>query len=79
MFSGVCTCYEGYFGSDCSVEIRIGADGESSRITIPIISSLANYGLCNVRAKPCRDIIVLGDGFADHPALTCIYETYKVG
>ena len=72
---GTCTCDEGYFGSDCSVEIRAGSP---SRTTIPRTSSLANYGLCNIRAKPCRDIVVLGDGFVDHPSLTCIYETYKV-
>ena len=77
-FPGNCICDEGYFGSDCSVEIRPGNDGSPSRISLPRTSSLANYGLCNVRAKPCRDIVVLGDGFVDHPSLTCIYETYKV-
>ena len=76
--TGVCKCMEGYFGSDCSVEIREGSSDSPSRTTVPRITSLANYGLCNVRAKPCRDIVVLGNGFVDHPSLTCIYETYKV-
>ena len=77
-FEGMCTCHDGFFGSDCSVEIRAGEDGSPSRTTIPRTSSLGNYGLCNVRAKPCRDVVVLGDGFVNHPGLTCIYETYKV-
>ena len=77
-YIGNCKCEEGFFGVDCSVEIRPGKDGSPSRISLPRTSSLANYGLCNVRTKPCRDIVVLGDGFVDHPSLTCIYETYKV-
>ena len=75
--SGTCECFGGFYGSDCSVEIR--NDGSSrSRVTIPKVTSLANYGLCDVRAKPCRDIVVLGDNFVNYPGLTCIYETYKI-
>lgn len=70
--SGSCLCEPGYFGSDCSIIVT--PDNKS----VPQLASLANYGLCNVRAKPCRDVVVLGDNFANHPSLVCVYETYRV-
>ena len=69
---GKCECKKNYFGSDCSVNV------EENHKSVPRVSSLANYGMCDVRKQPCRDVVVLGENFVDHPSLICIYETYKV-
>ena len=55
-------------GGDCSVNMSAG----------PRVSSLANFGLCDVRTKPCRDVVVLTDHLADDPSLHCVFEVYKV-
>ncbi len=55
-------------GGDCSVDMSAG----------PRVSSLANFGLCDVRTKPCRDVVVLTDHLADNPSLHCVFELYKV-
>ena len=73
ILAGSCICQSNYFGSDCSVDVSI------NHASVPRISSLANYGMCDVRKQPCRDVVVLGEDFVNHPSLICIYETYKVG
>ena len=71
-FSGKCKCRKNFYGSDCSVTL------DENHSTVPRVSSLANYGMCDVRKQPCKDVVVLGENFVDHPSLICIYETYKV-
>ena len=70
--SGKCKCRKNFYGSDCSVTL------DENHSTVPRVSSLANYGMCDVRKQPCKDVVVLGENFVDHPSLICIYETYKV-
>lgn len=65
---GVCLCADGWLGSDCSVDILAG----------PRIANLGNNGLCDVRSKPCRNLVVSGDNFADHPDLVCHFEIFKI-
>ena len=67
-FSGVCLCADGWIGADCSVDISAG----------PRVSHLANNGLCDVRSKPCRSVLVSGDNFADNDKLVCHMEVFKV-
>ena len=71
-FPGKCKCRKNFYGSDCSVTL------DENHSTVPRVSSLANYGMCDVRKQPCKDVVVLGENFVDHPSLICIYETYKV-
>ena len=65
---GVCLCAEGWLGPDCSVDVSSG----------PRVANLANNGLCDVRSKPCRSIIVFGDNFASSDKLACHFEVFKV-
>ena len=66
--AGVCLCASGWSGSDCSVDVMVG----------PRVGSLANNGLCDVRTKPCRHIIILGDNFANKQQLSCTFEIFKI-
>ena len=61
-------CADGWIGADCSVDISAG----------PRVANLANNGLCDVRSKPCRSVIVSGDNFADSKQLVCHVEVFKV-
>jgi len=65
---GVCLCADGWVGSDCSVDILTG----------PRVANLGNNGLCDVRSKPCRNLVVSGDNFADNPDLVCHFEIFKI-
>jgi len=65
---GVCLCADGWEGSDCSVDISAG----------PRVANLGNNGLCDVRSKPCRNLVVSGDNFADNPDLVCKFEIFKI-
>jgi len=65
---GVCLCADGWVGSDCSVDIMSG----------PRVANLGNNGLCDVRSKPCRNLVVSGDNFADNPDLVCHFEIFKI-
>ena len=45
------------------------------------MTALDNLGLCDVRTKPCRDVIVVAEQLATKAAedeLKCIIEIYKV-
>ena len=45
------------------------------------MTALDNSGLCDVRTKPCRDVIVVAEQLATKAAedeLKCIIEIYKV-
>ena len=42
------------------------------------MANLGNNGLCDVRSKPCRNLVVSGDNFADNPDLVCHFEIFKV-
>lgn len=70
--AGSCQCRDSFAGSDCSQPLS----PPSSRP--PRVSALANFGLCDVRTSPCRELVVLGDGLADHPGLGCVFEIYKI-
>ena len=43
------------------------------------MTSLDNLGLCDVRTKPCRDVIVVAEQLATADELKCVIEIYKVG
>ena len=55
-----------------------GTDGRSVLSAPPVIA-LASKGLCDVRASPCRDLVILGDGFVSHDSFKCSFEVYQVG
>ena len=65
---GVCLCAEGWTGADCTIDLRTG----------PRVGALGNNGLCDVRTRPCRNLIILGDNFANRPELSCTFEVFKV-
>ena len=46
----------------------------------PHVTALDNLGLCDVRTKPCRDVIVIAEQLATQSSdeLKCIIEIYKV-
>ena len=71
-FLGFCVCDRGYGGADCGLDLTQG----------PHVTALHNLGLCDVRAKPCRDVIVIAEQLATKAAgndeLKCIIEIYKV-
>lgn len=77
---GQCQCEANYVGPDCSQALgttpRLKATHEGP--SPPKISALANFGLCDVRKAPCRDLVVLADGIVDHESLTCNFEIYKI-
>ena len=43
----------------------------------PRLANLGNNGLCDVRSKPCKSLIVSGDNFANKKLL-CHFEVFKV-
>ena len=68
---GFCHCDRGFGGADCSLDLTQG----------PHVTALDNLGLCDVRTKPCRDVIVVAEQLATKAAedeLKCIIEIYKV-
>ena len=68
---GFCLCDRGFGGADCSLDLTQG----------PHVTALDNLGLCDVRTKPCRDVIVVAEQLATKAAedeLKCIIEIYKV-
>ena len=70
-FLGFCKCDRGHGGADCSLDLSQG----------PHVTALDNLGLCDVRTKPCRDVIVVAEQLATKSAedeLKCIIEIYKV-
>ena len=66
--AGLCLCAEGWEGADCSVDLSAG----------PRVANLGNNGLCDVRSKPCKSLIVSGDNFANNNGLVCRFEVFKV-
>ena len=79
---GFCRCHAGFVGSDCSQSVtssRGGIDGRSAPPSAPPVVALAGKGLCDVRASPCRDLVILGDGFVSHESFQCSFEVYQVG
>ena len=66
--AGLCLCAEGWQGADCSVDLSAG----------PRVANLGNNGLCDVRSKPCKSLIVSGDNFANNNGLVCRFEVFKV-
>ena len=84
---GICRCNKDYIGADCSQTlgggpVAVSASGEAvtaaAEPAAPTVSALSNFGLCDTRTKPCREIIVLGEGLVNHAALKCNVEVYKV-
>ena len=67
---GLCKCDRGYGGADCGLDLSQG----------PHVTALNNLGLCDVRTKPCRDVIVTAEQLATQASdeLKCIIEIYKV-
>lgn len=45
---------------------------------IPILHSVANDALCDIRRQDCGLAQVIGDGFIDNSRLTCIMTEAKV-
>ncbi|CAG7830632.1 unnamed protein product [Allacma fusca] len=65
--NGQCHCFKGYAGADCSVNINLA----------PVISALNHNGVCDIRAKPCSELLVWGDKFADHSGIKCHFDVYR--
>ena len=66
--AGICVCQRGFVGSDCSIDLTVG----------PRVTSLQDGGLCDVTTRPCRQVVIQGDNFADQPDLVCHFEIYNV-
>lgn len=67
---GFCKCDRGYGGADCGLDLTLG----------PHVTALDNLGLCDVRTKPCRDVVVIAEQLATKSGdeLKCVIEIYKV-
>ena len=77
---GFCRCQDDFIGSDCSqstVTSPRRVDGRAVLSAPPVIA-LAGKGLCDVRASPCRELVILGDGFVSHESFKCSFEVYQV-
>lgn len=72
---GFCECAANFVGADCSQTTK---EATGQDYLSPPVITLANRGLCDVRANPCRDVVVLADGLVDHDSLMCSFEIYKV-
>ncbi|XP_056012796.1 von Willebrand factor D and EGF domain-containing protein-like isoform X1 [Ostrea edulis] len=59
--SGTCHCHHGYTSIDCSVK-----EGVS-----PQIHRIRGDGLCDIRARPCRQANVIVDNIMDSASLSC--------
>lgn len=73
---GTCKCDSDYIGADCSQTLSTRI--HTSEPPPPQVSALTNFGLCDTRTKPCRELTVLGDGLVNHEALKCNLEIYKI-
>ena len=77
---GFCRCQADFIGSDCSQSTATAPrrlDGRAALSAPPVIA-LAGKGLCDVRASPCRELVILGDGFVSHESFKCSFEVYQV-
>ncbi|KAI8509441.1 hypothetical protein Bbelb_132890 [Branchiostoma belcheri] len=57
---GTCVCLEPYTSADCSLE----------KGNTPVIRSIPNNGLCDIRRRPCRKTSIIADGL-DSSNVTC--------
>ena len=76
---GFCRCQTDFVGSDCSQSVTSRRDDGRSVLLAPPVIALASKGLCDVRKKPCRELVILGDGFVSHESFKCSFEVYQVG
>lgn len=67
-YTGVCLCERGFSGSDCGVNLN----------EPPLATHLDRSGVCDLRSRPCSELIVWGDRFADHSAIKCHWDIYRV-
>ncbi|XP_078677339.1 von Willebrand factor D and EGF domain-containing protein-like isoform X2 [Branchiostoma floridae x Branchiostoma belcheri] len=65
---GVCECDEGYTSVDCSLE-------EDSP---PTVTSVQNGGLCDIRLRPCRKVIIEADDIVESRNFTCRVKQVKI-
>ncbi|XP_078573393.1 von Willebrand factor D and EGF domain-containing protein-like [Branchiostoma floridae x Branchiostoma japonicum] len=65
---GVCECDEGYTSVDCSLR-------EDSP---PAVTSVQNGGLCDIRLRPCRKVLIEADGIAESANLTCRVKQVQI-
>lgn len=58
---GICTCFKGFGGSDCSFDIS----------SPPIISRISDNGLCDKTTEPCDEVTIYGKYFVTNPNASC--------
>ncbi|KAH9523925.1 hypothetical protein Btru_047518, partial [Bulinus truncatus] len=65
---GTCKCNPGFVLADCSLNIRVS----------PLISSLANSGLCDITKNNCTAIQLFGATFAYSDLLICKLQEIEI-
>ncbi|XP_055956721.1 uncharacterized protein LOC126816364 isoform X1 [Patella vulgata] len=58
---GICECYGGFGGVDCSVDIR----------TKPLLVKLHNGGHCDLKGDNCTEVTAFGETFVQTPKTSC--------
>ncbi|XP_065651911.1 von Willebrand factor D and EGF domain-containing protein-like isoform X2 [Hydra vulgaris] len=66
--NGTCICNAGYITADCSIK-----EGQS-----PVVVSIPNSGLCDIRNQDCIRIRVTGRNFIDSNSLVCKMTEIKI-
>ncbi|XP_041368567.1 uncharacterized protein LOC121382945 isoform X2 [Gigantopelta aegis] len=66
--TAVCICDEPFIGVDCSVDSR----------SAPVITRVADNGLCNLLISQCRTVVVYGHTFVKSRQLRCYYRRINV-
>lgn len=62
--SGICTCLQGFGGSDCSFDIS----------SPPFISRTSDNGLCDKSTESCDEITIYGKYFVSNPNASCLMK-----
>ena len=65
-FEGICTCEDGFGGSDCSFDVS----------TPPVITRISDDGICDKTDESCEDISLYGHYFVENMGTYC-YVTRK--
>ncbi|CAH1800531.1 unnamed protein product [Owenia fusiformis] len=65
---GECDCNNGWTGADCSQDANLP----------PTALFIPREGKCDIRSRPCKDVVIYGDGFLQKSNLKCRIQRVKI-